>query len=174
MFAGGKVASVGIDACAKETCAVGFCYNDIQPQRTYTVVTDDNGLVPANPSSKTFISIDMKVLPICLVGPKKPKSCKDKPCLYGGKCTDLKTGGYSCACAKKSSGPECQVAIKSFKTKDSYLWVKPFNYFYEGTLSFEFITKEANGVLLYQGPMTKSKGFLYLIISHDANIAMIR
>eukprot|EP00794_Sanderia_malayensis_P018890 gene18890-20792_t len=154
---GGKVDSVGIDPCAKETCQVGFCYNDIQPQRTFSVISDDNGLVPANPKSKTFISIDVKVLPICLAGPKKPKSCKDKPCLYGGKCTDLATGGYRCTCVKKATGPECQVNIRSFKTKNAYLWVKPLNYFYEGHLSFEFVTKEANGILLYQGPVSKIK-----------------
>ena len=128
------------------------------PKRSFTIVTDDNGVVPANPSSKTFISIDVDVVASCVVGPRKPKSCKDKPCLYGGKCKDLIGGGYTCSCHKKSyDGPECQFTTKSFKTKNSYLWVKPFNYFYEGKLSFEFGTKEANGVILYQGPVSKSE-----------------
>lgn len=100
----------------------------------------------------------MDVIASCVVGPRKPKSCKDKPCLYGGKCKDLIGGGYTCSCHKKSyDGPECQFTTKSFKTKNSYLWVKPFNYFYEGKLSFEFGTKEANGVILYQGPVSKSE-----------------
>ena len=156
-FSGGKVAAIGIDACAKETCQVGFCYNDIQPQRTYSIISDNNGIVPANPSSKTFISIDMKVVAICRVEPKRPKTCKDKPCKYGGKCTDHVNGGYTCSCSKKYAGPECQVTTKSFKTKQSYLWLKPFNYFFEGTLSFEFVTKESDGVILYQGPVSESK-----------------
>lgn len=106
----------------------------------------------------------------CLAEPRKPKTCKDKPCLFGGKCKDLVTGGYACSCPNKKNydGPECQYTTKSFKTKDSYLWVKPFNYFFEGTLSFEFGTKEANGIILYQGPVSTSKFFA--IILHDDDL----
>ena len=33
--------------------------------------------------------------------------CQDKPCLYGGECTNL-LGGFECACQPEFTGVRCQ------------------------------------------------------------------
>ena len=149
--------SIGIDACNKETCTMGFCYNDIQPQRTYSVVSDDNGIVPAPASSKTFISMNMRVIAMCVTEPLIPKACSSYPCLNGGTCIDVFPSGYMCKCLKGFTGPQCQLTTRFVKGPNGWFWLTPLTYFFEGSIEFEFATKDLNGLILYQGPFTVCK-----------------
>ena len=63
---GGKVKNIGVDPCAKEPCTVGFCYNDVFSTYDYTIVTDENGVVPPLASARTFISMEVHDMAVCV------------------------------------------------------------------------------------------------------------
>ena len=149
--------SIGIDACAKETCTVGFCYNDIQTLPSHTIVTSNNGIVPPKASSKTFVSIDLIVKATCTAQPRVPKECWPiNPCKNKGRCFSSQPTGYRCQCDKENDGPRCQKTTRYIRY-DGYFWLTPLNYFFEGLLSFEFRTMNRDGLLLFHGPLSKCK-----------------
>ena len=165
--------SVGIDACAGEKCKNpnGFCVNKVIASQDYTIVTDDNGIVPANTDSKTFLSINTRVDAICRKGPEFPSVCPG--CLNGGKCVNLTQGGFTCVCPVGFDGPQCQKTTISFKTAEAYIWLKPLSYFDKGEISLEFLTKKSNGLILYQGPIS-DREYFYFVIQVIRTIKIVR
>ncbi|XP_056378995.1 neural-cadherin-like [Hyla sarda] len=73
------------------------------------------------------------------------------PCLYGGSCVDTELG-YRCECPPAYYGPECQQTKRSF-TRQGFAWFPPLFLCFESQISLDFITEEADGLLLYNGPM---------------------
>lgn len=151
--------SVGIDACASETCNKGFCYNEIQGSSKYSLVTDENGMIPAQRNARTFVSIEVQVVSRCKSGPPITDTCDSlvaNPCLNGGICSPLRPSGFKCNCQSGFDGPQCQVTTRHV-SGNGYFWLKPISYFYEGFISFEFSTTSPDGLILYHGPISKRK-----------------
>lgn len=163
-LAGGKVVSIGIDACAHESsCSVGFCVNEVQVLPTYTLVTDENGIVPPAKSAKTFVSMDVRTFPSCRSEPATIESCSENAnkCLNGGTCVNILPTGYRCICLDGYDGPQCQKTTRYVKN-DGYFWLKPISYFFAGEISFEFSTKEESGLIFFHGPISKCKEFCFV------------
>lgn len=155
---GGKILSIGIDACAKETCPDGFCNNVIQGSNKYTTVTDVNGIIPAKKSGKSLVTFDVQVLSSCPRQPDGPNLCtslNSKTCLNGGVCVAVGSGGgYRCKCPSGFDGPQCQATTRHVED-NGYFWLDKLSSFYEGYIEFEFATQRPYGLLLYHGPITK-------------------
>ncbi|KAM4026772.1 neural-cadherin-like [Anomaloglossus baeobatrachus] len=73
------------------------------------------------------------------------------PCLNGGTCVDTELG-YRCECSPAFHGPECQQTKRSFSGQ-GFAWFPPMFLCFESHISLDFITEEADGLLLYNGPM---------------------
>ena len=56
-----------------------------------------------------------------------------------------------CRCFPGFNGPNCEFTTRSFKLND-WLWLPPPQQCSSASLSLEFATKDANGLLLYGGP----------------------
>ena len=158
----GKIISVGIDACAKESCPINrcYCYNEIRPLEGYSVFSNENGMVPPPQIVRAFVSLDLEVVPQCETTPipKFDMNVCDKmtnknPCLNGGICVPVKPDGFRCNCPPEFDGPQCQRRCRSVM-QDGYFWLPKISAFCEGSITFEFSTKRPNGLLLYHGPIT--------------------
>ncbi|XP_073515773.1 neural-cadherin-like [Phyllobates terribilis] len=79
-------------------------------------------------------------------------SLPQNPCLNGGTCMDTATG-YRCRCASQSSGPLCQLTLRSFRG-DGFASFPPIRFCSETHLSVEFINDEVDGNVLYNGPLS--------------------
>jgi len=155
---GGKVMSIGIDACAKETCNAGFCYNDIHALTSSSIVTSDNGMVPPPAMTKSFVSMDVLMKAVCTSKPRVPESClPNNPCRNLGSCISIQPAGFRCQCLEGYDGPRCEKTTRYIK-EGGYFWLTPITYFFEGGLSFEFRTTNGNGLLMYHGPISKLSG----------------
>ena len=42
-----------------------YCYNKVKPLKTYTVLTNNNGVVPPPKKVKAFVSLDLDVYAQC-------------------------------------------------------------------------------------------------------------
>lgn len=60
---------------------------------------------------------------------------------------------FSCDCLAGFDGPRCQQTHHSFQG-DGWAWFEPLSQCEDSHTSVEFATTSANGVLLYNGPMT--------------------
>ncbi|XP_073411096.1 neural-cadherin-like [Dendrobates tinctorius] len=96
-------------------------------------------------------------------------SLPQNPCLNGGTCMDTATG-YRCRCASQSYGPLCQLTLRSFHG-DGFAYFPPIRFCSENHLSVEFISDEADGNVLYNGPLSnRTPGYSEYFVS----IALVR
>lgn len=162
---GGEIVSIGIDACAKETCPnnLFYCYNEVKPLKTYSVLSNENGAVPPPRQVKAFVSLDMEVIPRCTARPipRIDMSICDllrnkNPCLNGGVCVPVMPIGYRCKCMRGYDGTQCQRTTRYVKI-NGYFWLPKISVFYEGSISFEFATRKGDGLLLFHGPVNTCK-----------------
>lgn len=159
---GAKILSVGIDACAKESCPANkcYCYNQIKVLKTYSVFTNENGMVPPPRSIRAFVSLDLDVTAQCKATaiPRVNMDACDtllnkNPCFNGGTCVSVKPIGYRCQCPKQYEGPQCQRLCRTIRN-DGYFWLPKMTSFCKGSIAFEFATNKLDGLLLYHGPIT--------------------
>ena len=68
---------------------------------------------------------------------------------YDGSCNV--TVGYICRCFGGYDGPNCELTTRSFEPGE-WIWLPPPQQCTVGSLSLEFASREANGLLLYGGP----------------------
>jgi len=76
-------------------------------------------------------------------------SCVASPCLNGGTCV---SGGSGCLCGGDFDGERCELAVVSFygsQTESSYRAFDSLDIRGQGTLSFQFATRDSSGLLLY-------------------------
>ena len=59
--------------------------------------------------------------------------------------------GYICRCFGGYDGPNCELTTRSFEPGE-WIWLPPPQQCTVGSLSLEFASREANGLLLYGGP----------------------
>ncbi|CAH3029524.1 unnamed protein product, partial [Porites evermanni] len=81
--------------------------------------------------------------------------------LNGGICHDVEPEGFLCQCKHTfrglATGPQCQETTRTFEggLGTSYIWLKTLVVYERSVVQLEFITTTANGLLLYQGPLTE-------------------
>nr|QDE55751.1 cadherin 1 [Nematostella vectensis] len=151
-----KVSRLGMDECSKGNVgqSVGVAKNILVRSSNFSVASGDYGKVPAPASSLTIVSID--ILPKCLYEAVFPpeKRCKPhNPCLHGGKCYETVPDcpGFVCKCPTGYHGPLCEMTTRTFYG-NSYIWLPKLMTYSLSDLEFEFMTKTADGLLVYQGP----------------------
>lgn len=153
-----NVGAIGIDKCAEEKEHVGKCVNDVKTSSAYHVASGDYGKVPAPDSITTIVSMDvvLKAKYESIITPQGNCSFNN-PCLNGGTCHDSVPYGYIiCECPREYHGPRCQQTTRTFYG-NSHIWLPKLSSYDIGEISFEFMTEEKDGLMLYQGPLTKGK-----------------
>ena len=79
-------------------------------------------------------------------------SCVANPCLNGGTCVNSTSGGSECLCGGDFDGERCELAVVSFygsQTESSYRAFDSLDIRGQGTLNFQFATRDSSGLLLY-------------------------
>ncbi|XP_066596420.1 LOW QUALITY PROTEIN: neural-cadherin-like [Prorops nasuta] len=141
-----NITMVGIDECyyENEMCE-GSCTNTLD-------ISNLPYMVNANKTALVGVRVD--VIAECTCGARnfsKDESCRNSPCYNGGRCVEGRYG-LSCQCPSGYNGPRCQQTARSFRG-NGWAWYPALEMCDQSHLSFEFITKKPDGLLLYNGPI---------------------
>ncbi|XP_035905492.1 neural-cadherin isoform X2 [Anopheles stephensi] len=143
---GVNITMVGIDECLYENqMCEGSCTNTLD-------ISSLPYMVNANKTSLVGVRVD--VIAECTCGARnfsKAESCRSSPCHNGGRCMETRYG-LSCSCPTGYTGPRCQQTTRSFRG-NGWAWYPPLAMCDDSHLSFEFITRKSDGLLLYNGPI---------------------
>ncbi|XP_060579771.1 LOW QUALITY PROTEIN: neural-cadherin-like [Ruditapes philippinarum] len=144
--AGIKITMVNIDMCLRETCESGGCSNKL-------VIGDFPNLVNANGTS--FIGVATSVVAECQCAAtdfSSPPDCTPGYCLNGGQCIKDNWGDVRCVdCPDGFDGARCQMTRHSFSR--GYALYAPFAQCEDSLTSIEFLSKEPDGLIFYNGPV---------------------
>lgn len=153
-----EIGDIGIDECAKEFQEVGKCENVVKTSSMFTVVSGDYGQIPAPGTSLTIVSMDVLLKgEYTSIFPPIYNCSTNNPCLHGGTCHNaFPKGTVICECVRGFTGPHCEWATRTFYGS-SYIWLEALTAYERSEVSMEFITKSANGLLMYQGPLFAGK-----------------
>ncbi|XP_053251573.1 neural-cadherin-like isoform X2 [Podarcis raffonei] len=147
-----SITQVGIDECAIENCSHSAgCTSKNEFSALPTITSSGNVLLAS-------ITVLSSAQCTCEARERKHHSCSSyriNPCFNGGTCTDTDLG-YSCKCPMAFHGPECQQTQHTFRGH-GYAWFPTLKPCFQSRISLDFITEAANGLLLYNGPMTRLK-----------------
>ncbi|XP_026487587.1 neural-cadherin isoform X8 [Vanessa tameamea] len=141
-----NITMVGIDECIYENqMCEGSCTN----------VLDISNLPYMVNSNKTaLVGVRVDVIAECTCGARnftQAETCRNSPCYNGGRCIEGKYG-LTCSCPPGYTGPRCQQTSRSFRGT-GWAWYPSLEMCDSSHLSFEFITRKSEGVLLYNGPI---------------------
>ncbi|XP_033339372.1 neural-cadherin isoform X3 [Megalopta genalis] len=141
-----NITMVGIDECyyENEMCE-GSCTNTLDISSLPYMV---------NANKTALVSVRVDVIAECTCGARnfsKGESCRSSPCYNGGRCVEGRFG-LSCQCPAGYNGPRCQQTARSFRG-NGWAWYPALEMCDNSHLSFEFITKKPDGLLLYNGPI---------------------
>ena len=163
-----KIGDIGVDECAYEQQQVGKCSNRVDASSAFTVVSGDFGQVEPTPaSSLTVVSIDITLRAVYTsIIPPDGNCTTGTPCLHGGTCHNAVPKGIICQCGREYRGPECQSTTRTFKNDQerSYIWLEKLVAYERSSVSLQFITGTANGLLLYQGPLYEGNSYFKLLL----------
>lgn len=141
-----NITMVGIDECLYENLnCEGSCTNALD-------ISSLPYMVNANKTALVGVRVD--VLAECTCGARnfsKAESCRNSPCHNGGRCSETRYG-LSCSCPSGYTGPRCQQTTRSFRG-NGWAWYPPLDMCDDSHLSLEFITRKADGLLIYNGPI---------------------
>ncbi|XP_023290813.1 neural-cadherin isoform X1 [Orussus abietinus] len=141
-----NITMVGIDECLYENeICEGSCTNTLD-------ISSLPYMVNANKTALVGVRVD--VIAECTCGARnftKSESCRSSPCYNGGRCIEGRFG-LSCQCPAGYNGPRCQQTTRGFRG-NGWAWYPALEMCDESHLSFEFITRKADGLLLYNGPI---------------------
>ncbi|KAJ4431420.1 hypothetical protein ANN_20017, partial [Periplaneta americana] len=141
-----NITMVGIDECLYENqMCEGSCTNTLD-------ISTLPYMVNANKTSLVGVRVD--VIAECTCGARnftKSESCRTNHCYNGGRCIEGRYG-LSCSCPSGYHGPRCQQTARSFRGS-GWAWYPPLDMCDNSHLSLEFITRKADGMLLYNGPI---------------------
>ncbi|XP_044743242.1 neural-cadherin isoform X2 [Chrysoperla carnea] len=141
-----NITMVGIDECLYENqnCE-GSCTNILDiSQLPYMV----------NANKTALVGVRVDVIAECTCGARnfsREESCHNNLCHNGGRCIEGRYGPI-CQCPAGYSGPRCQQTSRSFRG-NGWAWYPPLEMCDNSHLSFEFITRKSDGLLLYNGPI---------------------
>ena len=148
-----KIGSIGIDVCAYEQQEVGKCNNNVEASSAFTVVSGYYGQPDPSTNSLTVVSIDITLRAVYTsIIPPDVNCTTGTPCLHGGTCHNAVPKGIICECGREYRGPECQSTTRTFKG-NSFIHLEKLAAYERSSVSLQFITETANGLLLYQGPL---------------------
>ncbi|XP_044596396.1 neural-cadherin isoform X6 [Cotesia glomerata] len=143
-----NITMVGIDECLyeNEVCE-GSCTNILD-------INNQPYMVNANKTALVGVRVD--VIAQCTCGARNfttTESCRNSPCYNGGRCIEGRYG-LTCQCPAGYNGPRCQQTARSFRG-NGWAWYPALEMCDNSHLSFEFITRKPDGLLLYNGPIVK-------------------
>ena len=147
------VGDIGIDECAREYQDVGKCTNVVRASSKFSVASGDYGQIPAPGSSLTVVSMDVVLKgEYSAIFPPIYNCSTNNPCLHGGTCHNAVPSGIICECPRGFRGPHCEFSTRTFYG-NSYIWLAALTAYERSDVSMSFITRDASGLLLYQGPL---------------------
>ncbi|XP_070568184.1 putative neural-cadherin 2 [Ptychodera flava] len=146
--AGITISKVKVNPCEDSSvCGGGSC------SVVYSMDTSDETLQDSGPNSLSLsIKTSMTAECTCKAKTCPAPSCDPNPCYNGGIC-QVTSMGYQCQCPKGYLGPRCQDTKRSF-SGSGFAWYDSLKTCEDSHTSLEFITKSADGMLLYNGPTT--------------------
>ncbi|XP_059060577.1 neural-cadherin isoform X1 [Achroia grisella] len=143
---GVNITMVGIDECIYENqMCEGSCTN---------VLDISNLPYMVNANKTALVGVRVDVIAECTCGARnftQAETCRNSPCYNGGRCIEGKYG-LTCSCPPGYTGPRCQQTSRSFRGT-GWAWYPALEMCDTSHLSFEFITRKSEGVLLYNGPI---------------------
>ncbi|XP_026817887.1 neural-cadherin isoform X2 [Rhopalosiphum maidis] len=141
-----NITMVGIDECL---------YEYVNCEGSCTNVFEINTLpYMVNANKTALVGVRIDTYAECTCGARnftKIETCRSSPCLNGGRCTDTRNGP-TCECLNGFNGPRCQQTARSFKGS-GWAWYPPLEMCDNSHLSLEFVTRKADGLMLYNGPI---------------------
>nr|NVI70230.1 Cadherin-N [Cucujiformia]NVI70263.1 Cadherin-N [Cucujiformia]NVI70294.1 Cadherin-N [Cucujiformia]NVI70340.1 Cadherin-N [Cucujiformia] len=141
-----NITMVGIDECLYENqMCEGSCTNTLD-------ISALPYMVNANKTSLVGVRVD--VLAECTCGARnfsKEENCRNNPCYNGGRCIETRYS-LTCSCPAGYNGPRCQQTSRSFRG-NGWAWYPALEMCDKSHLHFEFATRKADGLLLYNGPI---------------------
>ncbi|XP_077977061.1 putative neural-cadherin 2 [Glandiceps talaboti] len=142
-----SIVTVSVNPCSDESvCGGGSC------TVVYSVNEKSETLLDSGPSAVALsLAINMGFECGCKTETCGMKSCDPLSCYNGGTCHNTDSG-YRCMCPMGYSGPRCQDTKRSF-SGDGYAWYEALETCEDFHLSLMFLTNDANGLLMYNGPM---------------------
>ncbi|XP_014664051.1 PREDICTED: neural-cadherin-like [Priapulus caudatus] len=147
-----NITMVRIDECLREFCE-GGCSNRLEAFQTPT-------LVNSNKTSLVVVTTTVTAECVCLATDfRSVETCNSASaigCRNGGTCHDS-PNGYYCTCPQGFDGPQCQQTTRSFHG-GGWAWFEPLKQCNKSRVSFEFMTEQADALLLYNGPMRARDG----------------
>lgn len=143
-----NITMVGIDECLTEIHPCdGSCHNTLKIEPSPYVV---------NANRTSLVGVYTKVVPVCECSARsldEIDGCNSQPpyCMNGGKCMMLGRVA-TCECPPGFNGPQCQITSRTFGGK-GWSWFPHLEQCESSHLSVEFLTEQANGLILYNGPV---------------------
>ncbi|XP_034471954.1 putative neural-cadherin 2 [Drosophila innubila] len=149
-----NITMVHIDECLHEgrgKCPSGSCTSRVDVgKKPYTVSVNRTALV----------GVRMELSAQCVCRARNftdhDYNCRYHHCFNGGRCVETRNGPRCVACPVGYGGPRCQQSTRSFRG-NGWAWYPPLELCAESHLSLEFITREPDGLILYNGPIVPPK-----------------
>eukprot|EP00099_Drosophila_melanogaster_P001007 NP_001036368.2 Cadherin-N2, isoform C [Drosophila melanogaster] len=149
-----NITMVNINECLHEgkgKCGSNSCTSKVElGKKPYTVSVNRTALVG--------VRLDISAQCVCRARnfTHQDHNCRTHLCYNGGRCVETRNGPKCVACPVGYNGPRCQQSTRSFRG-NGWAWYPPLQLCQESHLSLEFITRVADGLILYNGPIVPPK-----------------